>query len=723
LDQTRNDPAPRTGADAARAPRRLACALLSALALIAGALSASIAAAEPIGNDMCMGCHSDRGLTRGTGSGSLHVDVARLQGSPHGRLACVACHAGIKDLPHASELPRVQCGSCHQDAAATIAGSAHGGAAADKAGCLGCHGTGHEVRRAARTGTSACADCHARATAQYRTSVHGMALTHGDPEASTCRDCHGAFHSIRRHDDPKSPVHRANLPLTCARCHADRALMTRRKITIPEAYALYTRSVHGRSGDAGAATCSDCHESHDLRRATDPTSSIYRMNVPRTCGRCHAKELAAFQVGIHGQALQRGVTAAPNCTDCHGEHLIRGPRDPESPVVASAVTTTCSRCHEAQGIRETYGLPAGRLNTYKDSFHGLAARGGSPAVANCASCHGFHDILPSSDPRSDVSPQRLGETCGKCHPGAGNKFAMGPVHVAMATADNPILYYARWIYLSLIIGTIGGMALHQGLDFIRKTQRHWRLHHGRIEPHPGPQRWHLRMTDSERIQHVLLFTSFFTLVWTGFALKFPESWPFAWMAHLESGYSWRSVIHRGAAIVMIAVSMFHVGYLFTKRGRGTLLALVPSLRDVREVIANFMYLLGLRRHPPAFDRFSYIEKAEYWALVWGTVVMTATGFLLWFENQSLQWLPKWALDLATLVHYYEAWLAFLSILVWHIYQNVLNPDVYPMNWTWVTGRITDEQLRHEHGAEWERIMAAEEAAAKAAIEGTPGAAG
>ncbi len=108
-----------------------------------------------------------------------------------------------------------------------------------------------------------------------------------------------------------------------------------------------------------------------------------------------------------------------------------------------------------------------------------------------------------------------------------------------------------------------------------------------------------------------------------------------------------------------------------------------------------------------FDRFNYVEKAEYWALVWGSVVMSVTGILLWFANESLRWMPKWALDLATLVHYYEAWLAFIAILVWHLYQNVLNPDVYPMNWGWVTGMINEEQLRHEHGAEWAKIEAEE----------------
>jgi hypothetical protein len=119
-------------------------------------------------------------------------------------------------------------------------------------------------------------------------------------------------------------------------------------------------------------------------------------------------------------------------------------------------------------------LPAGRLGTYQDSFHGLAARGGSPTVANCASCHGEHGILPSSDPRSPIFAKNLPATCGRCHPGAGEKFALGPVHVAAATPADPLLYCVRWIYLLLIVGTIGGMTFHNGLDFASKMRRHLR---------------------------------------------------------------------------------------------------------------------------------------------------------------------------------------------------------------------------------------------------------
>jgi cytochrome b subunit of formate dehydrogenase len=609
----------------------------------------------------------------------------------------------------------VRCATCHASEVKTVATSIHGTLTGGlETACKSCHGA-HGVKPAARMGPDACSTCHPGEVRDYQRSVHGVALAGGDPEASTCHDCHGPAHGALSHRDTSATVSRGHLAETCARCHADRELMIRRKITIPAAYALYKQSVHGRSRDPLAATCNDCHESHRLRRASDAASSIYRTNIPATCGRCHAREAEEYREGVHGTATARGVTASPVCTDCHGEHRIRGPREPGSPVEVAGVTRTCAHCHEATSIRETYGLPAGRLSSYQDSYHGLAARGGSPAVANCASCHGYHRILPSSDPRSAVNAANLPHTCGQCHPGAGERFARGLVHVAMASPERPVLRWVRLLYLWLIGATIGGMVLHQSLDFFAKLRRRLREHLDLVPRHVEvSSRWSERMTGSERIQHAALAVSFFALVYTGFALKFPEAWPFAWLARLEHGHEWRSLAHRSAAVVMVVTAVLHVVYLFTRRGRETLGALLPLPQDARQAVENLFHLAGRRPEAPRFERFGYIEKAEYWALVWGTVVMTATGVALWFENQSLQWLNKWLLDLATLVHYYEAWLAFLAILVWHIYQNVINPDVYPMNWTWLTGRISDEQLRHEHGGEWQRRQAAALAAAEAA---------
>jgi cytochrome b subunit of formate dehydrogenase len=91
-----------------------------------------------------------------------------------------------------------------------------------------------------------------------------------------------------------------------------------------------------------------------------------------------------------------------------------------------------------------------------------------------------------------------------------------------------------------------------------------------------------------------------------------------------------------------------------------------------------------------------VEKAEYWALVWGTVIMIISGFFLWFDNVAVKWFPKGFLDVMLVVHYYEAWLATLAILIWHMYSVVFRPGVYPMNPAWLTGRMPEEMFRHEH---------------------------
>jgi len=635
----------------------LAAALPGSVGAVAAGkpdLSKGKAASTGPTNEECLGCHADKGLAKQVGGKpvSLFTDEAALTASVHGRLACAACHTGVVEIPHAEKLTPVSCQKCHSKAAGSVAQSIHARAGVD---CQGCHGS-HTVTRATKMGSVACGACHAQTVQAYQGGVHGRARANGILEAARCSDCHGATHQLRGHADAQAPTNRVRMAETCGRCHADRTLVERRGIPIPKAYQLYQKSVHGRAVAAGkaAATCNDCHESHDLRRANDPHSSVYRENIPKTC----------------------------------------------------------ASCHEAEGISEKYDIPGGRLGTYTDSFHGLAIRGGSKVAANCASCHGIHDIRSSADPKSAIHPDNLPATCGKCHPGAGANFAKGKVHVNLTAREEPILFYAREFYILIILGTIGGMVVHNGLDFLRKLRREYRRRGGGAatvrlgEYNSGylvSQRWIQRMSVSERWQHALLASSFIVLVYTGFALKFPENWLFTWFVALEKGYALRSWIHRIAALVMILACLWHFGYLLTRRGRAHLIAMLPRVQDVKEVLQNIGCLLGLRAEPPRSGRFSYIEKAEYLAVIWGSMIMAGTGFMLWFENQTLKFLPKWVLDLATIVHYYEAWLAALAILVWHFYYVIFNPDVYPMNWTWLTGRISEEMLRHEHPREYEEL--------------------
>jgi cytochrome b subunit of formate dehydrogenase len=194
------------------------------------------------------------------------------------------------------------------------------------------------------------------------------------------------------------------------------------------------------------------------------------------------------------------------------------------------------------------------------------------------------------------------------------------------------------------------------------------------------------MTVPERIQHAALMITFSLLAWSGFALKFPFSW-WAYPITLLGGEEPRRSFHRAAALFFVVVGLLHVGYmLFDRKGRERLKALLPARRDLADPLRLFLFNLGLSDARPLLARWSYIEKAEYWALVWGSGVMVATGTVLVFHNAALTALPLWVIETSRVIHYMEAILACLSILVWHLYWVVYDPDVYPMNWAWLTGR-------------------------------------
>lgn len=203
--------------------------------------------------------------------------------------------------------------------------------------------------------------------------------------------------------------------------------------------------------------------------------------------------------------------------------------------------------------------------------------------------------------------------------------------------------------------------------------------------------------------------SFTLLVYTGFAMKFPEAWWAAPLIRWEGAFAFRGWLHRIAAAVMIGLSLYHLFYLITtKRGRGQVKDLVPKYKDLTDVIQMLKYNFGLAKDKPKFERYNYVEKAEYWALIWGTVVMSVTGFILWFENISLKLFPNWITDVSTVIHLYEAILATLAILAWHFYFQFFDPSVYPMNTTCLTGKMSEDHFKEEHPLEYERFMNTED---------------
>src|SRR5208282_4948688 len=211
---------------------------------------------------------------------------------------------------------------------------------------------------------------------------------------------------------------------------------------------------------SAAASCSDCHGNHAIFPAKDQRSAINHWKVPGTCGHCHTEIAKTYLESIHGQAMRDGAEGAPVCTDCHGEHTILAPRESQSLVNPGRVSTvTCGRCHGDERLDARYNLPADRVPTFADSFHGLESRAGGQTVANCASCHGVHDIYPSSDLRSSINPANLARTCGKCHRGAGTKFAIGKVHLRQQTPSEPVALVGDPLRLPRLCTPRGGYRL------------------------------------------------------------------------------------------------------------------------------------------------------------------------------------------------------------------------------------------------------------------------
>jgi cytochrome b subunit of formate dehydrogenase len=244
------------------------------------------------------------------------------------------------------------------------------------------------------------------------------------------------------------------------------------------------------------------------------------------------------------------------------------------------------------------------------------------------------------------------------------------------------------------------MLLHNGLDWLNKLRRH-KPHHGTGEQLP-------RMNKTFRITHGLVIVSFVSLVITGFALKFPDS---AWLKAFGISHvgTFRGIAHRIAGAVIMGATVMHLVHLaLVKRDRVILTELLPNWQDAKDIGAMMGHNLGFNVKRPTFGMFGYPEKMEYWAFMWGTIVMAVTGTMLWAKDWSLRHFPIWALDAATAAHWYEAILATLSILVWHWYLVIFDPDVYPMDLAWLTGKASADHLRETRPDYYRQILESKE---------------
>ncbi|MCC6536755.1 MAG: cytochrome b/b6 domain-containing protein [Bryobacterales bacterium] len=479
------------------------------------------------------------------------------------------------------------------------------------------------------------------------------------------------------HEGVKAYPHTAPVPkASCDTCH-DGAV---------KEFEAGAHAALRHAGNTKAPTCASCHNDvHETRKAKD---AAFRQDVPKVCGTCHTEISKQYQASVHGALVLQGDQASASCTSCHGAHTNLPPRDPESLVSARNIRQTCASCHENVVLARRFHLPLDKVTTFDQSFHGLAAKTGTQTVANCASCHGIHNILPAADPKSTINPANLKTTCGHCHPGASERFANAKMHRTEKEGQPTAVLIIRAIYLILIPATITLMFLHHFGDFVRKA---------RLLRQPGaafgPPLVELRMHGAERLIHGLMAMSFIVLVLSGFALRYPDSWWAEPMVQFEANWPVRGTLHRAAAIAILIAGAAHIaGLLASRQLRAHWLSLVPRWSDVPQGWGTFLYNLGLRKTKPELPHHSYVAKVEYWAVVWGTVIMALTGFLLWANKYTFQWIPREWLDAAAALHFYEAVLATFAVLVWHFYTVIFDPEVYPIDPAFLTGKSNRREI-------------------------------
>lgn len=624
-----------------------------------------------------------------------------------GKEICGKCHKDeIKTTPqyHAKFVSSSSCTQCHQQERINlITKSVH-----SKLDCADCHKYAANNIATHKNGIKSgliadCSTCHGAIAKEHSESIHGIALSQGIDEAARCWNCHGG-HNIVNVKDENSPVHPKNLAATCGACHDNPKLVAKFDLAVKNPGVQYSNSVHGKlikEGKFDGATCSVCHGVHDIKNKMQEGSRIATANIPNLCGTCHEKESADYVQSIHWIRAKKGVREAPVCNDCHNEHSINQvtSKDPKIAKIEARKLQqkTCVVCHESIAFTERYGTQSGIATLYQDSYHGLAVMRGDPDAAMCVDCHNVHKILPKSHPESSINDKNVTETCGKCHKGSNPTFAKSYSHVTQSLEAQSVENTVSTIYFWFIIVVIGGMFLHNTLIVIHAIRRKKKRQKGEVTIP--------RFTKNEVIQHILLFTSFIVLVITGFALKYSHSWWSSLLVDFGMTESYRQLTHRVAAVIMMVLGLYHISYLlFTARGRDVLKNLIPKWSDVIEARDSLLYYLNIKSEKPKYDKYDYTEKAEYWALIWGTLVMGVTGLFLWFPTLVNEWAPIWFIKVSEMVHFYEAILASLAILVWHWFFVIFQPGEYPMSLVWIDGKMTLKHYRHHHDKHFRKII-------------------
>lgn len=513
--------------------------------------------------------------------------------------------------------------------------------------------------------------------------------------------------------------------------------------------------------------CTSCHVS-----ITETPHTEEMVAAKAACGDCHEGEASQFAASVHARP-DKVAGDHPTCSTCHASgdpHAVK----PYSEWTRQERAAVCATCHSDKERMARYDVDPEAVASYEASFHGRALlRFASAETAYCADCHTSHDVKDHGDPAAATSTENLARTCAKCHPGAGQNFAIsGASHMNLSIEREPILRGVLWFFKILVTGMsvflLGGVLLDVRRAAFGKTppragraigilvslgflsiigaiiQATFQLpgvlytisvaaallgtsmfiHYRKESRKPkDPLLVIDRFHRSLRIQHMVLTVSFVVLVATGMPLRNAESDFLRNFYFLIGGLDVARFLHRVAGVALIGVFLFHLAELLVKWKREGFairsLTMLPSKQDVRDFVAESKNYLGLTDDRPRYGRFHFREKLDYFAEYWGIPLMAITGLILWYPVAFGNLLPPMTIPIAFIAHSYEAVLAFLAILTWHMYNSFFNPDHFMSAPPWKIGYMKAEDLAHKHPEEYESRMGRSAAAPEPEPESEP----
>ncbi|MBF0420816.1 MAG: cytochrome c3 family protein [Magnetococcales bacterium] len=548
---------------------------------------------DAFANHECLECHDGRKeievpdvspyAQEGNNRALVAIVPAKYAKGIHARLKCMDCHGGITNLhpPHQiGSVVKVDCAACHESIAKSRP-------VAERETALGVH-----LLRNIET---------------YRLSFHARP-NKDNPEFvnATCHECHDSHFfnvSIEDRNNPAYVDWRQSIPKLCGKCHEDEI-------------ADYEDSVHSvelkEKGNVKAATCIDCHTSHEI---TGALRRSFKLESLDRCGACHNSQLATYRTTFHGQMTRFNYVHTARCSDCHSRHKILSVKDERSSTHANNRLKTCQKCHDGERI---YLATVG-FSSYNPHAHSkdlarfpqvwIFSRLMDVLIWSVIGFFSVHSCLWY------YREWREGRGYKRDLPCSGNDPSM---HVRR--------FSLGWRFTHMLITLFLIVLLFTGVTFMN-ADSNWAPEIVRI----------FGGVEKMRLTH-----------------------------RIAAGLFVSTFVHHIILILQRLVRNRKFQWFGPE-------SLLPNKVDFSDCVGMFRWFFG-KGEKPKFDRWTYFEKFGYWAVFWGVIVTGLTGVVLAFPHVAGQYFAGWIFNVALLIHAKEAFLATVFLFVFHIFHNHFRPE-------------------------------------------------